>query len=92
MAASVAVGAMGICGAVVAAALIAVGWTIVQMAYLSPPAGATLLSTVATWLAAAAGTAVLVGLLGAALVLLGATAAMRSALLTKAAIGGRGLA
>jgi hypothetical protein len=43
-------------------------------------------------MAAAAGTAVLVGLLGAALVLLGATAAMRSALLTRAAVGGRGLA
>ena len=92
VAASVAVWAMGICGAILAAALIALGWTVAQMAYLSPPAGATLLATVATWLAAAAGTAVLVGLLGAALVLLGATAAMRSALLTRAALGGRGLA
>ncbi len=92
VAASVAVWAVGICGAVVAAALIALGWTIAQVAYLSPPTGATVLATVATWMAAAAGTAVLVGLLGAALVLLGATAAMRSALLTRAAVGGRGLA
>ncbi len=92
VAASVAVWAMGICGAILAAALIALGWTVAQVAYLSPPAEATLLATVATWLAAAAGTAALVVLLGAALVLLGATAAMRSALLTRAVLGGRGLA
>ena len=92
VAASVAVWAMGICGAILAAALIALGWTIAEVVYLSPPAGATLLATAATWLAAAAGTVALVGLLGAALVLLGATAAMRSALLTMAALGGRELA
>lgn len=92
VAASVVVWALGILGAILAAALIALGWTIVQVVYLSPPAGATLLATVAAWSAAAAGTAVLVGLLGAALVVLGATAAMRSALLTRAALGGRGLA
>jgi hypothetical protein len=92
MAASVVVWAMGIVGAILAAALIALGWTIAQVVYLSPPAGATLLATVATLLAAAAGTAMLVGLLGVALILLGATAAMRSALLTRAALGGRRLA
>ncbi len=93
VAASVVVWAMGIASALVAAALIALGWALVQMVYLVPgDAGATLVTTAATWLAAAAGTVVLVGLLGLALVLLGATAAVRSALLTQAALGGRGLA
>ncbi len=92
VAASVLVWVTGIIGAIAAAGLVALGWALAQMVYpSSPEAGSTLLVTAATWLAAAAGTATLVGLLGLALTMLGATTAIRSALLTQAALGGRGL-
>jgi len=80
----------GILGLVAAAVLVALGWALVQAVYLSQAVGGTLLVTGATWLAAAAGTVVLVVLLGFALTVLGAAAAIRSALLTQAALGGRG--
>jgi len=92
LSASVATWVLGLLATVLAAALIDAGWALAQMAYLSPPpAGASLPQAAAVWATAAAATVVLVGLLATALVLLGATAALRSALLTRAALAGRGL-
>ena len=91
LSASVAAWVLGVLATVLAAALIDAGWTLAQMAYLSPAAGAPLPQAAAVWATAAAATVVLVGLLAAALALLGATAALRSALLTRAALAGRGL-
>jgi hypothetical protein len=80
--------------AALAALAIAAGWTLVQAAYLASADtdGATMLVTAATWLVAALATAVLVAIVGLALSAVGAAAALRSAVLTQAALGGRGLA
>lgn len=93
-AASVVAWLIGLLAAAVAALAIVAGWTLVQAVYLATASadGATFLVTAATWLAATAATAVLVVLVGLALSAIGAAAALRSAMLTQAALGGRGLA
>jgi hypothetical protein len=84
---------IGLGAAAVAAVAIAAGWTLVQAVYLSAAGadGATALVTAATWLVAALATAVLVAIVGLALSAIGAAAALRSAMLTQSALGGRSL-
>ena len=84
---------IGLGAAAGAAVAIAAGWTLVQAVYLSAAGadGATALVTAATWLVAALATAVLVAIVGLALSAIGAAAALRSAVLTQSALGGRSL-
>ncbi|HTS14207.1 MAG TPA: hypothetical protein VMH24_00960 [Candidatus Sulfotelmatobacter sp.] len=79
----------GLASVLVAAGCVAVGWTVAEALILSPTTATSPLGSVATWIAAAGGTVALAASFGLALVILGATAALRSALLTQASLGPR---
>ncbi len=90
VAATTAIATLGSIGSAVGAVgAIALGWTVAQGAFLGPAAGPVAPSggpALLAWIPTAAATMLLVSLVAGALVVLAATAAIRSALLTQATL------